>query len=376
MLLTNEELVALIQEGTNVTENMGVLYQNFLPMIKKLAKDMKTFEVVDVEDYIQDSYFNLLKAAQAFKVDGAAKFSTYVYPIIRTGMFTLKQQNMNKKYYPAYLNRLMAIYQGTISSSIQELSDDELCKKMKIDCSVLQRVKFAVQDNEYINLDSFAPGTEQRKFEEILSDAYDLESEVLDNLEPDSTIEQKRNIVWGCVSRLEERKIAVIRDYYLESKNFEAIAKEANLTRSRIEVIHDKALKDLRKMPELNEIYYDYHSEALKGTGFNAWKFTGISSVERAVIKKIDWQKSKEGIKNQFEASTGILHSAAMPYVEKLPPKERQVIMLRYFEFKKIKEIVEIMGFSESYENRLRKKALLHLKQFWEKEGEKDESKH
>lgn len=369
--MTNEELVALIQAGTDVTENMGLLYQNLLPMIKKLAKDMKTSETVDIEDYIQDSYFNLLKAAQAFKVDGVAKFSTYVYPIIRIGMFSLKQQNMNKKYYPPYLCRLMAIYQGVISSSVQELSDDELCKRMKIDYSVLQRVKFAVQDNDYINLDSFAPGTEQRKFEEILSNSYDLESEVLDNLEHDSVIEQKRKIVWGCVAQLEERKIAVIRDCYLENKNFEAIAKEANLTRSRIEVIHNKALRDLRKMPELNEIYYDYRSEALKGTGFNAWKFNGISSVERAVIKKIDWQRTKEGIINQFEISTGIHYGTARNYVEKLPPKEQQLIILRYFEFKEVKEITEIMGFSESYENRLRKKALLHLKQFWEKDGDK-----
>lgn len=365
--MTNEELVALIQEGTDVTENMGLLYQNFLPMIKKLAKDMKTSEIVDFEDYVQNSYFDLLKAAQIFKLDGAAKFITYVYPIIRMGMFALKQQNTNKKYYPAYLNRLMAIYQGIVASSTKELSDDELCKEMNIDYPVLRRVKFAVQDNAYINLDSFVHGTEQGKFEEVLSDSYDLEAEVLDKLEPNSIIEQKRNIVWGCVSRLEERRIAVIRDYYLENKNFESIAKEANLTRSRIEMIHNKALNDLRKMPELHEIYYDYRSESLKGTGFNTWKFTGISSVERAVIKKIDWQRSKEAIIYQFEVSTGIPYRAAKVYVEKLPSKEQQVILLRYFEFKEVKEIAEIMNFSESYENRLRKKALLHLKQFFGK---------
>ena len=101
-----------------------------------------------------------------------------------------------------------------------------------------------------------------------------------------------------------------------------------------------------------------------------------MSSVERAVIKKIDWNRSKEAIINQFEVSTGILHRAAKPYIEKLSLKEQQVILLRYFDFKKVKEIAEIMGFSESYESRLRKKALSHLKQFWEKEGEKNESQY
>ena len=57
--MSNEELVERIRNGYHVTENMQVLYENNLPLIKKFIKPYAYYE--PEEDLLQEAYFCIFR---------------------------------------------------------------------------------------------------------------------------------------------------------------------------------------------------------------------------------------------------------------------------------------------------------------------------
>ena len=70
--LKNEELVKLIQNGTDVTENMQQLWQQNQGFIFKIAIQYQSLSELD--DLIQESYFGLCKAVDHYNPDMDASF--------------------------------------------------------------------------------------------------------------------------------------------------------------------------------------------------------------------------------------------------------------------------------------------------------------
>lgn len=79
--MTNEELVALIQAGDHVQDNMGQLYQQNREFIVKIA--LPYSKSVELEDLVQEAYFGLEKAVQRYDPTTGFKFLTYAEDCIR-----------------------------------------------------------------------------------------------------------------------------------------------------------------------------------------------------------------------------------------------------------------------------------------------------
>ena len=73
--MTNEQIVQQIQNGSDVTDNMRMLYEQNLPLIRKIVKPYTTYE--DMEDLLQEAYFGLLQAVQHYKMGENTLFMTY-----------------------------------------------------------------------------------------------------------------------------------------------------------------------------------------------------------------------------------------------------------------------------------------------------------
>lgn len=73
--MTNEEIVAEIRNGYSVTELMQLLYENNLPLIRKLIKPYTAYECE--ADLLQESYFGLWEAVQHYETDRNVKFMTF-----------------------------------------------------------------------------------------------------------------------------------------------------------------------------------------------------------------------------------------------------------------------------------------------------------
>ena len=73
--MSNEELVERIRNGYHVTENMQVLYENNLPLIKKFIKPYAYYE--SEEDLLQEAYFGLWEAVRHYESSENVLFMTY-----------------------------------------------------------------------------------------------------------------------------------------------------------------------------------------------------------------------------------------------------------------------------------------------------------
>ena len=73
--MSNEELVEQIRNGYHVTENMQVLYENNLPLIKRFIKPYTYYEPED--DLLQEAYFGLWEAVRHYESSENVLFMTY-----------------------------------------------------------------------------------------------------------------------------------------------------------------------------------------------------------------------------------------------------------------------------------------------------------
>lgn len=73
--MTNEQIVTEIRNGYSVTDNMQLLYERNLPLIKQIIKKYAAYE--PMEDLSQESYFGLVEAVQHYESSKNVRFMTY-----------------------------------------------------------------------------------------------------------------------------------------------------------------------------------------------------------------------------------------------------------------------------------------------------------
>jgi len=157
--------------------------------------------------------------------------------------------------------------------------------------------------------------------------------------------DELRSIDWVPRSvRTKNRKIeaALLK---LENKlgrtpNDEEIAKELGIT-----------------IKELQKAYLTMHSGHV--TSLNDVWYIGSDSDEMPIIDTIE---SSEASKPDIMLERGEVRDAIVKAIDKLPEKEKQIVVLYYYEDLTLKEIGLILGFTESRVSQLHNKAMLILR--------------
>lgn len=73
--MTNEQIVEEIRNGSSVTENMQLLYESNLPLIKRYIKKYTAYE--NMEDLLQEAYFGLWEATKYYETSENVPFMYY-----------------------------------------------------------------------------------------------------------------------------------------------------------------------------------------------------------------------------------------------------------------------------------------------------------
>ncbi len=73
--MTNEQIVTEIRNGYSVTDNMQLLYESNLPLIKKFIKPYTAYE--PIEDLLQEAYFGLSEAVKHYETSENVLFMSY-----------------------------------------------------------------------------------------------------------------------------------------------------------------------------------------------------------------------------------------------------------------------------------------------------------
>jgi len=249
--MTDKELVAQIQEGIDVTNNLEKLYLNNEKHICNIARSFKTRN--DVDDLIQEGYIALHQAALTHDPLRGASFSTYAYILIRYHCRKYINSTKNIKI-TAYMNYEINKYRNFINKYFvkhrAEPSDEVIMIETGISNRRLQSIKKAMRiycvsifENRYV--------TDDGVIFDFLAGSYNVE----DDAESCRLRKQIGNAVIALLNA--EQKFVIYEKYWQEEK-ISDIAKRLSITYKKAKAIENTALTILREQEDLKLLYYDF----------------------------------------------------------------------------------------------------------------------
>lgn len=315
--MTNEELVAEIQQGIKVKDNMQQLYMQNKPLISKFVKPYS--EYAEYDDLMQEAYFGLQKAVEHYEVKEGAMFISYAMYWIKSAVSRYASDNGNTKRisnhmvqkiyrYRKFLGQYARVNQGFPT-------DDVICKELEINQRSLNSIRKTIHEMNCMSIDETVPGADELLVGDTIADGVDIENTIVE-----STARQKAAIMlWNMVEQLPERQKSVLIDRYKKNMTLEQIGEQQGVTKERIRQLEVKGIDTLKKKTELKAIaaVYDYFPGAYKG-GVGRFKNTGTSSTEYCAMKRVDTMQKFLMLRAEMDAMFGITRdSEGKKYVER-----------------------------------------------------------
>lgn len=286
--MTNEELVAEIRSGLSVTDNMQLLYESNLPLIKQYVRPYSAFE--SMEDLLQESYFGLLSAVQHYESSENVKFMTYAEFWIKQSVQRYLEKCGSLVRIPSYIRQKITCYKRTVQELEQILgrtpTDNEIADKMRISAGMLQELKMQTQGVG--SLDTSISDDDSLTLSDTLQVDFSLENEVIDKVYSDDCKGELWDIVERFTSIQENR---VIKEYFINQKTIAQISEESGLSLDCIRQIKEKGLRRLRigkARRELLQKFDDVASFLYLGTLKNFREHDFSSVVERFVVQRTE----------------------------------------------------------------------------------------
>jgi len=245
--VTNEELAIKIKRGflellPTLWEQVQRLVYIYANRYFTLCGDAFSRAGIEVEDLVQEGYFALLDAVQAYEPERGYKLTTYLkYP--------LRNQ-----------------FNGVLGFRSVKGSKDTLLHSMSIDKPT--------KGTEGITLcDSISDSKAESDMENVLEKEYHR---------------KLHNDLQECLVDLPDNQQEVIESRYRNGNTYQDIADKMGTHDSLVRSMECKALRKLRYDKRLREYREEVMSRAYRGS-FSSWVNTRTSSTEKAAVMLSDW---------------------------------------------------------------------------------------
>ena len=284
---SNEVLVARYQtESDHVLKNeiLGILYQNNLNMIKKIANRYVSY--VDFDDLMQEAYFGLRVAADMYAQDQGTKFMTYAVIWLKQSMRRYIDNYGSSVRLPAHKHnsvyKLDKIANAFSMEFGREPSDQELCSLLDIGKDKLERLKKDKTRLRIRSLDApIAQEDDSCTLGDTIADGHDYTDEVIEIHDN----ERLRLVIWDEVNaRLSEREENVIIKRFKCNMTLNEIGFDMGITPEGVRCIQAQAMRKLRQSNIIKQYNEDIISRAYIGTGLASFHRNGTSATEKTAI--------------------------------------------------------------------------------------------
>ena len=241
--MTNEALVERIRNGYSVTDNMQLLYENNLPLIKRYIKPYTAYE--PMEDCLQEAYFGLWEAVKRYETSENVLFMTYAGYWIKQSVQRYIEQCGTVVKIPSHTRQKIARYKKTVERLSQEQgrtpTDAEVAANMGVSVAAVQEIKGYMQG--VASLDSPLSVDDELTLGDSVQADFSLEDETIDKMYE----EYSKSELWGIVEHYTgERENHIIKEYFIHNKSMPEIAKEQSITVGRVREIKEAGLRRLR----------------------------------------------------------------------------------------------------------------------------------
>ncbi len=288
--LKNEELVKLIQNGTNVTENMQQLWQQNQGFIFKIAIQYQSLSELD--DLIQESYFGLCKAVDHYNPDMDASFIHYASFWIRQQLMRYIKKNKTVRI-PEHTHGKIREYKKAVQQWQQryhrEPTEAEISDYVGIDGKTLEEIKRSALMGKIGSLDVPVGEESDGTLYDLIPSGMDDKEEVLNKV----ANEELAEVLWGMVKELPGQQSEVLKMRFKDNMKLREIGAVCGFSTDRARQIENKGLRMLRN-PKRSRILREFldderiYNSALHGNGVSSFSNTWTSSTERIALKRIE----------------------------------------------------------------------------------------
>ncbi|MDE5699827.1 MAG: sigma-70 family RNA polymerase sigma factor [Lachnospiraceae bacterium] len=290
--MTNEQLVALIQDGQNADDHMLELWQQNQGLIAKTALKYSGYE--DIEDLKQQGYIGLCNAVNAYRPDKGVSFSSYAVFWLKQSMYRYIEECGSVVRIPASTKGLMIKYKR-FTAAVQSAygrrpSDLETMLYLGISRECMNRLQSGIVMEHIKSLDIPVCDDDNCTFYELIQGDTDVESEVLENMQA----EYLAAILWDLVAALPGQEPEIIAERYQNGRTRKEIGRLTKNSTQKVCDLEKDALRRLRhgkKSGLLKSFLPKYNSElaskAMKGTGVKRFQNTWTSATERVALNEL-----------------------------------------------------------------------------------------
>ena len=288
--LKNEELVKLIQNGTNVTENMQQLWQQNQGFIFKIAIQYQSLSELD--DLIQESYFGLCKAVDHYNPDMDASFIHYASFWIRQQLIRYIKKNKTVRI-PEHTHGKIREYKKAVQQWQQryhrEPTEAEISDYIGVDGKTLEEIKRSALMGKIGSLDVPVGEESDGTLYDLIPSGMDDKEDVLNKV----ANEELAEVLWGMVEELPGQQSEVLKMRFKENMKLREIGAVYGFSIDWARQIENKGLRTLRN-PKRSRILREFldderiYNSALHGNGVSSFSNTWTSSTERIALKRIE----------------------------------------------------------------------------------------
>lgn len=288
--MTNEQLVARIRAGEDVSGNMLQLWQQVKSFIHVLAKRYQS--MADMEDLEQEGYLALYPAVDGYEPDKGVLFLTYAEYHISQAMrrYVLMNQGSMRLSFRAHglAMKYKKFYNAFQLQHGQEPSDRTAAQHMGLSVDQIREIRQNMILDSVGSLDAALQDSEDLTIGDTVPSGEDLEEDAADRLDQ----ERLREALWSMVDRLPDRQPVVIRMKYQQNMTLKEIGEVYGVTIEAVRQSERRGMQALRRsrgarqlkafLPETAE------TQAYKGNGVDQFNRTWTSSTERVALQLVD----------------------------------------------------------------------------------------
>lgn len=284
--MTNEELVEQIQNGVNVQENLGLLYEQNIGFITKIVKPYSAY--AELDDLMQEAYLGMHKAVEGFDASKGHTFITYcAYHIKKTCIRYIDNYSRTNRI-PVWMLQKISDYKRLLAEHHGNVSEEIIMNEMNMSKKQFDFMMKTMHQESVLSIDKPIHTKEDDNLTigDCIADTSDIEQNAIES--------DCKSRIWEIINDvLNDRQKDIITSYFLNQQDFKTIAKTMGVTYQRITQIKEKALSILKEIKELQDLaeFWGYDS---------MMTYSGKNSTEKIAMKHIELEDEYERLKKQL----------------------------------------------------------------------------
>lgn len=295
--MTNEEIVLNIQQGHEINKNMLLLYNNNLPLIRKVCALFIQHD--SMEDLLQSAFLSLYDAVKGYRFDAGAKFMTYAPFVIKQGLIRYINECCQVVRLPENKQAQMIKYKKFCADFAlcngRQPTNKELCHYLDIDEKELLLIQKYSLAPESLDME-YSGEEDSYTLADTIADSADIAEETCNRVMDEQ--------IWGIINEtLPEEYVQVIKARYRDNLTYKQTAEIVNLSPEKCRQIEHAGIRKLsygKARAKLQQkLDYEYGSRLYKN-GKHGFDIHFSSQVERLALRSLEIRDEFYGVKDSI----------------------------------------------------------------------------